>query len=49
MTPMEQKTAAKKFVADWSGKGYVKDETSRFWIDFLYRVYVVVNKQIISS
>lgn len=43
MNAMEQKTAAKKFAADWSGKGYEKGETARFWIDLLDRVFGVPN------
>lgn len=43
MTAMEQKTAAKEFVDDRSGKGYERGETSCFWIDPLDKVYVVAN------
>lgn len=43
MNAMEQKTVAKKFAADWSGKGYEKGETARFWIDLLDRVFGVPN------
>ena len=34
-----QKQAAKQFVQDWSGKGYEKGETSRFWIALLQNVF----------
>ena len=34
-TNTTQKQAAKQFVQDWSGKGYEKGETSRFWIALL--------------
>ena len=34
-----QKQAAKQFVQDWSGKGYEKGETARFWIALLQNVY----------
>ena len=30
MTESEQKIAAKKFAADWKGKGYEKGKASRF-------------------
>lgn len=43
MTDKEKKLKAKEFAADWSGKGYEKGETSRFWIDLLDRVYGVEN------
>ena len=41
MTDKEKKLEAKEFAADWSGKGYEKGETSRFWIDLLDRVFSV--------
>ena len=38
-TNTTQKQAAKQFVQDWSGRGYEKGETSRFWIALLQNVY----------
>lgn len=38
-----QKQAAKQFVKDWSGKGYEKGETQRFWIDLLHTVFGIDN------
>ena len=38
-TNTTQTQAAKQFVQDWSGKGYEKGETSRFWIALLQNVY----------
>ena len=38
-TNTTQKQAAKQFVQDWSGKGYEKGETARFWISLLQNVY----------
>ena len=38
-TNSTQKQAAKQFVQDWSGKGYEKGETSRFWIALLQNVF----------
>lgn len=38
-TNTTQKQAAKQFVKDWSGKGYEKGETARFWIALLQNVY----------
>ena len=40
-THTTQKQAAKQFVHDWSGKGYEKGETSRFWIALLQNVFGV--------
>ena len=40
-TNTTQKQAAKQFVHDWSGKGYEKGETSRFWIALLQNVFGV--------
>ena len=36
-----QKQAAKWFVKDWTGKGYEKGETQRFWLDLLHNVFGV--------
>lgn len=38
-----QKKAAKSFVQEWSGKGYEKGETQRFWFDLLHAVFGVDN------
>ena len=38
-----QKQAAKQIVKDWSGKGYEKGETQRFWIDLLHTVFGIDN------
>ena len=42
-TPNTQKQAAKAFVQEWSGKGYEKGETQRFWIDLLHTVFGIDN------
>ena len=39
MTQAEQIRAAKKFVKEWSGKGYEKGENQKFWIDLLCNVF----------
>ena len=41
MTDMEQRNAAKKFAADWKGKGYEKGESQLFWLALLRNVYGV--------
>ncbi len=38
-----QKQAAKAFVQEWSGKGYEKGETQRFWMALLHDVLGVEN------
>ncbi len=38
-----QKQAAKAFVQQWTGKGYEKGETQRFWIDLLHTVFGIDN------
>ena len=38
-----QKQAAKQFVKDWSGKGYEKGETQRFWLDLVHTVFGIDN------
>ena len=35
MTDTNQKTAAKKFAADWKGKGYEKGQSQTFWLTLL--------------
>jgi len=41
MTDAQQKAAAKQFVKDWSGHGDEKQETQRFWMALLQKVYGV--------
>ena len=43
MTEKQQKAAAKKFAADWEGKGDEKQDTHRFWMGFLQKVLGVAN------
>ena len=38
-----QKQAAKTFVQEWSGKGYEKGETQRFWLSLLHTVFGIDN------
>ena len=42
-TTNNQKQAARQFVQDWSGKGYEKGETQRFWMALLHDVLGVEN------
>jgi hypothetical protein len=39
MKATEQRAAAKKFVNEWSGKGYEKGECQKFWLDLLCNVF----------
>ena len=32
MTDVEKRTAAKRFAANWKGKGYEKGESQPFWL-----------------
>ena len=41
MTDTQQKAAAKQFVKDWTGHGDEKQETQRFWMALLQKVYGV--------
>ena len=41
MTDAEQRAAAKKFAADWNGKGYEKGQSQPFWLSLLRDVYGV--------
>jgi len=38
MAEVKQRTAAKKFVEDWTGKGYEKGESQKFWLQLLGEV-----------
>ncbi len=38
-----QKRAAKAFAQEWSGKGYEKGETQRFWLSLLHTVFGIDN------
>lgn len=42
MTDAESRAAAKKFAADWQGRGDEKQETQTFWLALLQKVYGVV-------
>ena len=41
MTDIQQKAAAKQFIKDWTGHGDEKQETQRFWMALLQKVYGV--------
>ena len=41
MIDTEQRAAAKKFAADWMGKGYEKGQSQPFWLSLLRDVYGV--------
>ena len=38
MAEVKQRTAAKQFVEDWTGRGYEKGESQKFWIQLLGEV-----------
>lgn len=45
MAEVKQRAAAKKFVEDWTGKGYEKGESQKFWIQLLREVLGVENPE----
>lgn len=45
MAEVKQRTAAKKFVEDWTGKGYEKGESQKFWIQLLREVLGIENPE----
>ena len=45
MAEVKQRLAAKKFVEDWTGKGYEKGESQKFWIQLLREVLEVENPE----
>ena len=55
LTDVQQRTAAKKFAAEWEGRGYEKGETPIFWTSLLRNIFgveqpesfIVFEKQVI--
>ena len=45
MTDMEQRAAAKAFVADWQGRRDEKQDTQSFWLALLQKVYGVAEPE----
>ncbi|MCD8377747.1 MAG: N-6 DNA methylase [Candidatus Gastranaerophilales bacterium] len=45
MTDQKQRIAAKKFVEDWTGRGYEKGESQKFWLQLLREVLGVENPE----
>ena len=43
LTDAQPRAAAKKFAAEWEGRGYEKGETHAFWMELLHMVCGVVN------
>ena len=43
LTDAQQRNAAKKFAAEWEGRGYEKGETHAFWMELLQTVCGVIN------
>ena len=43
LTDAQRRSAAKKFVEEWNGRGYEKGETHAFWIELLQMVCGVAN------
>ena len=41
MNQREQAKAAKEFADSWNGKGDEKQDTQRFWIELLHKVFGV--------
>lgn len=39
MASLSQKQAARQFAKDWSGRGYERGETQRFWFSLLHNVF----------
>ncbi len=42
MNIREHQAAAKKFTAEWSGRGDEKSDTQLFWVSLLARVFGIV-------
>ena len=39
MTAIEQQNAAKEFIQRWTGNGYEKGDTQKFWLELLQKVF----------
>jgi hypothetical protein len=48
MTDVDRRTAAARFAADWKGRGDEKQETQRFWIELLTKVFGIDDSTAIS-
>ncbi len=48
MTDVDRSTAAARFAADWKGRGDEKQETQRFWIELLTKVFGIDGSTAIS-
>ncbi len=48
MTDVDRRTAAARFAADWKGRGDEKQETQRFWIELLTKVFGIDGSTAIS-
>ena len=48
MTDVERRTAAARFAVDWKGRGDEKQETQRFWIELLTKIFGVDGSTAIS-
>ena len=48
MTDVDRRTAAAQFAADWKGRGDEKQETQRFWIELLTKVFGIDGSTAIS-
>ena len=46
MTQIEQQKSAKKFIENWSGKGYEKGETKRLSVEVASRLFPVFIEEI---
>lgn len=49
LTDAQQRNAAKKFAAEWQGRGYEKGETHAFWINLLRAVLGVAEPEIVAD
>ena len=49
LTDAQQRSAAKKFAAEWEGRGYEKGETHAFWINLLRAVLGVAEPETFIS
>jgi len=48
LTDSQMRIAAKKFAAEWNGRGYEKGETHAFWINLLRTVSGVAEPEVLK-
>lgn len=49
MTPAQQQNAAKEFIQRWTGNGYEKGDTQKFWLELLQKVFGISDPYVYAA